>query len=46
MSTCLRCGEEKKVKVSVTTTKDVAKWHYECKACNMVWDIEEPRSKS
>lgn len=46
MSTCLRCGEEKKVKVSVTATDKVAKWLYECKACGLSWNVEESRAKS
>lgn len=43
MSKCLRCGEEKKVKVSVTSTKDKADWHYECRSCGLHWDVNELR---
>lgn len=43
MSKCLRCDEEKRVKVSVTTSKEKARWHYECKSCGLVWDVDELR---
>ncbi len=36
MSTCLRCGEQKFVKVTLITRNDKHEWHYECKKCGLI----------
>jgi DNA-directed RNA polymerase subunit M/transcription elongation factor TFIIS len=39
---CMRCGEYKRVTVSVQQREDKPPlWRYHCKACGLAWTAEE-----